>query len=62
MSGFDLKVETRRRIETAIGDYTEQLIGRFDDPAATINHRQGIILGLRLAVQMQEDAHKAVGG
>lgn len=61
MSAEALRAYTRDKVATRIGEYTEEAIAATDWPLDKIRLNQGIIRGMREALDLQQEAYKGMG-
>lgn len=61
MSAEALRAFTIEKINKRANEHAEDLIGRADAPLDQMRYAQGVIRGLREAVELQNEAYKGMG-
>lgn len=61
MSAEALRAYTIDRINKRIGEHAGDLIERADAPLEQMRYAQGMIAGLKEAVELQNEAYKGMG-
>ncbi len=62
MSAHALKALTRDKVGKQIDTYVDALVERTSDGLDALRSFQGAIGGMRLALQLMEEAYKEIGG
>lgn len=61
MSAQDLRSETRRRAAMLENQHAAELIEGVELSHPQLNYRQGVVAGLRLAMDAMDEAYRAIG-
>lgn len=61
MSAEALRAYTREKVQARINDYAEELSGQTEWTVDQMRLNQGIIRGMREALDLQQEAYKGMG-
>ena len=62
MSAHAMKAESERRLRKLVDEHAEALADRVTDDLGQMRFNQGVIAGLRMAIETQQDAYRHLGG